>query len=552
LNLAYRRAKEKSRDAAEIARILLVHNLELILILLGAAAALELLAHKIGVPHPVLLVLGGLGLALTPGLPRIEMDPESVFLLFIPPLLFRAALLTSWRDFRSHLRAVLTLAVGILLGTVAVVAAVAHSLTPEFTWGAAFVLGAIISPPDAVAAVAVMRRLGVPRSVVTILEGEGLVNDAVALVAYRMAMTAIVAGGFSVGEASWRFAFAAAGGIAIGFAAAALVIFVRRKVGRNPLVENTISILTPFLSFIPADRLGVSGVLAVVTTGLYLGRVGPRLVSSATRLQSQAMWEMIVFLLEGLIFILIGLYLPSAFEALRHHTLGQLLGYAAVISAVVVLVRQLGVFPSAYGLRFLARAAGAKWKYPKWQHVTFIGWAGMRGGDSLVIALALPLTTSAGNPFPARELIIFITFSVILVTLVVQGFTFGPAIRLLGLKGDGLDLEEETQARRVSLEAGLAHLEALSKSPQAPAEQIQELRDRHARRLHHLLVKDQPVLFPEKRELASVHRRLRLAMLTAEREALIRLRDEDKISDSVMTLIQRDLDLEVTLLEQDE
>lgn len=529
-----------------------MHNLQLILILLGASAALELLAHKLGVPHPALLVLGGLGLALTPGLPRVEMDPEAVFLIFIPPLLYRAALLTSWRDFRSHLRAIITLAVGVLLGTVAVVAAVAHSLTPEFSWGAAFVLGAIISPPDAIAAVAVMRRLGVPRSVVTILEGEGLVNDAVALVSYRVAMTAIVAGGFSVGEASWRFLGGAAGGIGIGFAAAFLVIFVRRKVGRVPLVENTISILTPFVSFIPADRLGLSGVLAVVTTGLYLGRVGPRLVSPATRLQSQAMWEMIVFLLEGLIFILIGLYLPSAFQALRHHTPGQLLGYAAVISAVVVLVRLLGVFPSAYGLRFLARVAGAKWPYPKWRHVTFIGWAGMRGGDSLVIALALPLTTSAGAPFPARDLIIFITFAVILATLVVQGFTFGAVVRLLGLKDDGIDRNEEAQARRASLEAGLAHLEEVVKSPDAPVDHIRDLRDRHARRLHHLMVKDQPVLFPEKREAEFIYRRLRLDMLQVEREALIRLRDQDKISDSVMALIQRDLDLEATLLELDE
>jgi CPA1 family monovalent cation:H+ antiporter len=261
---------------------------------------------------------------------------------------------------------------------------------------------------------------------------------------------------------------------------------------------------------------------------------------------------MIVFLLEGLIFILIGLYLPTAFQALRHYALGQLLAYAAVISAVVVLVRLLGVFPSAYGLRFIARTFGAKWPYPKWQHVTFIGWAGMRGGDSLVIALALPLMTSAGAPFPARELIIFITFAVILVTLVVQGFTFGAAIRLLGLSDDGLDREEEAQARRVSLEAGLAHLEVLAKQPDAPAEHLQDLRDRHARRLHHLLVKDQPVLFPEKRQAQAIHRRLRLSMLQAEREALIRLRDEDKISDSVMTTIQRDLDLEVTLLEQDE
>ncbi|MBV8881473.1 MAG: Na+/H+ antiporter [Planctomycetaceae bacterium] len=527
-------------------------HLELILILLGAAAALELLAHKIGVPHPALLVLGGLGLALTPGLPRIEMDPEAVFLIFIPPLLYRAALLTSWRDFRSHLRAILTLAVGILLGTVAAVAAVAHSLTTEFTWASAFVLGAIVSPPDAIAAVAVMRRLGVPRSVVTILEGEGLVNDATALVAYRMAMAAVVAGSFSVAQAGRQFLFAAAGGIAIGIVVAAFVVFLRKRIGRVPLVENTISILTPFASFIPADRLGVSGVLAVVSTGLYLGRVGPRLVSPGTRLQSQALWEMIVFLLEGLIFILIGLYLPSSVEALRHHSPGQLLGYAAVVSVVVVLVRLLGVFPSAYGLRFVSRLFGARWKYPKWQHVTFIGWAGMRGGDSLVIALALPLTTVSGAPFPARDLIIFITFAVILVTLVVQGFSFGPVIRLLGLKDDGLDAEEEAQARRRSLEAGLAHLEVLAKQPDAPTEHLQEIRDRHARRLHQMMVKDQPVLFPEKREQAALYRRVRLEMLHAERQALIRLRDEGAISDGVMQVVQRDLDLEVTLLEQDE
>lgn len=529
-----------------------MHHLELILVLLGVAAALELLARKIGVPHPALLVLGGLALALTPGVPRIELDPESVFLVFIPPLLYRAAILTSWRDFRSHLRAILTLAVGILLGTVAAVAAVAHSLTPEFTWASAFVLGAIVSPPDAIAAVAVMRRLGVPRSVVTILEGEGLVNDAVALVAYRMAMGAVVAGSFPLLKASQDLVVAVAGGIGIGVFVAMFVVFVRKKVGRSPLVENTISILTPFASFIPADRLGVSGVLSVVATGLYLGRVGPRLVSPETRLQAQALWEMIVFLLEGLIFILIGLYLPSSFEALRHHSLGQLLGYAAVISAVVVLIRLFGVFPSAYGLRFISRTFGAKWKYPKWQHVTFIGWAGMRGGDSLVIALALPLLTSAGTPFPARELIIFITFAVILVTLVVQGFTFGLAIRLLGLKADGIDEEEESHARRKSLEAGLAHLEVLAAKPDAPHDQINEIRDRHARRLHHMMVKGQPVLFPEKRESLGLYRKLRLEMLQAERKALIQLRDDGHISDGAMTQVQRDLDLEVTLLEQDE
>jgi CPA1 family monovalent cation:H+ antiporter len=529
-----------------------VHHLDVILLLLAAAAALEKLAERIGVPRPALLVLGGLGIALTPGIPHVEMDPETIFLVFIPPLLYRAALLTSWRDFRRHLSSILSLAIGFLLVTAGAVAVTAHALSPEFTWPTAFVLGAIISPPDAVAAVAVMRRLGVPRTLVTILEGEGLVNDATALVAYRMALAAVVAGTFSAASAGVHFVVAAAGGVAIGWAAALLVIVLRRMVGRDPLVENTISILTPFLSFIPADRLGVSGVLAVVTTGLYLGRRGPRLVSPATRLQAVAMWDMIVFLLEGLIFILIGLYLPQSMQALKEHSLASLISYAAVTSAVVILIRLLGVVPASYIPRFVANRLGARWSYPPWRRLAFVGWAGMRGGDSLVIALALPLTTGTGAPFPARDLIIFLTFAVILVTLVLQGFSFGPSIRLLGLSADDVNQKEEMLARRTMAAAGLARLEELGGQPDAPEEHIKELRDRHARRLHHLLVEQGQTIFTSKREYFSIQRRLRREMLDAERLALIKLRDEGSISDTVMHIVQHDLDLESSLLEHDE
>lgn len=529
-----------------------MHHLELILVLLAAAAGLEVLAHKIGVPHPALLVLGGLAIALTPGVPRVEIDPEAVFLIFIPPLLYRAAILSSWRDFRRHLRAILTLAVGLLLVTVGAVAVVAHALSTEFTWATAFVLGAIISPPDAVAAIAVMRRLGVPSSLVSLLEGEGLVNDAIAIVAYRTAMAAVVAGSFSIPQASLHFVLAAAGGVAIGFAAALVVVAIRKAVGRAPLVENTISILTPFLSFIPADRIGASGVLAVVTTGLYLGRVGPRIVSAETRLQAGAMWDMIVFLLEGLIFILIGLYLPASLEALRSHSLRTLLLDAAIISGVVVLVRLAGVFPAAYGLRFIGRLFGSRLAYPPPREVAFTGWAGMRGGDSLVIALSLPLTTAAGAPFPARDLIIFLTFAVILVTLVVQGFTFAASIRILGLRADGRREHEEAHARRVAAEAGLARLEELAREPEASVEHIGLLREQHARRLHHLIVRDEEVLFPTKREYFAIHRRLRTEMLDAERRTVIRLRDEGVIGDAVLHALQLDFDLEASLLEHDE
>jgi CPA1 family monovalent cation:H+ antiporter len=283
-----------------------MQTLDLILLLLGLAALLELTARRIGIPRPVLLVVGGLALALVPGLPRVELDPEVVFLIFIPPLLYRAAITTSLRDFRRNLRPILFLAIILVLSTVFVVAAVARALTPEFTWASAFVLGAIVSPPDAVAAVAVMRRLGAPQRLVSILEGEGLVNDATALVCFRVAMLAAVTGSFSVQDAASRFLAAAAGGVGIGLAVGWIIAQIRRRI-RAPLVENTISLLTPFIAYIPADQLGVSGVLAVVTVGLYLGRLAPSLLSPATRIRAVDMWDMVEFLLEGLVFVLIGL-----------------------------------------------------------------------------------------------------------------------------------------------------------------------------------------------------------------------------------------------------
>jgi Na+/H+ antiporter len=525
-----------------------VSGLELVLILLGVTAGLELLAGKLLIPHPVLLVLGGLGIALTPGLPRIEMDPEAVFVIFVPPLLYWAAVTSSLRDMRQNLRSILLLAFGLVVTTIVVTAGVARGLSAEFTWPAAFVLGAIVSPPDAVAAVSVMRRLGVPRRIVTILEGEGLVNDAVALVAYRMAVAAAVTGTFSAGGAALRMLVAAPGGILVGLAVGGLVIAIRRGVGRHPTVENTISLLTPFAAYIPADQLGVSGVLAVVTAGLFLGRMGPRLVSAPTRLQAQAMWRMVVYLLEGLIFILIGLYLPTSIAALHGHSLKQLVGYGLAISAVLIGLRMIWVFPAAYLPRWIDQLRGKPVEYPRPSHVAFVGWAGMRGGDSLVIALSLPLATAAGGPFPARDLIIFITFSAILMTLVVQGLTFGPVIRLLKLRSDGASEEELQKARMTAVKAGLERLELLAREQGAPAEVVQELRESNVRRLHFWAPKAYASTEESKRQMAT-YLRLRSEMLMAERRAVISLRDQGAISDEVMVEVQRDLDLEEVLIE---
>jgi CPA1 family monovalent cation:H+ antiporter len=415
------------------------------------------------------------------------------------------------------------------------------------------VLGAIVSPPDAVAAVAVMRRLGVPQRLVTILEGEGLVNDAGALVAYRLAVTAAVsaAGEFSFARAGLHFAFAASGGVAIGLGVGWLIAAVRRRIGGQPLVENTLSLITPFVAFIPAEQAGTSGVLAVVTTGLYLGRLGPRIVSPATRLQAQAMWDMIVFTLEGLSFILIGLYLPISSAALREHTWRDLARYAVWISGILIGLRLVWMLMIIYLPRMCAPFLDGKLPRPPWKEAVFVGWAGMRGGDSLVIALAIPTLTMAGLPFPARDLIVFLTFFVILVTLVVQGLTFGAAVRILGLRGDGEEDREELVARRASMEAGLAYLEEASKRGDDAPEHVEELRDRHARRLHHWISKDE-TLFPSKRKSMKAYRRLRKEMLEAERRALVLLRDQGVISDLVMTTVQRDMDFEAMLLDAEE
>jgi CPA1 family monovalent cation:H+ antiporter len=529
-----------------------MQGLELILILLAVAAGLRLVADKLSVPFPTLLVLGGLVLAVTPGLPRVELNPDVVFFIFVPPLLYWAALTTSYRDFRRNLRSISLLGIGLVLITMSVTAWVAHTLIPELTWAAAFTLGAIVSPPDAVAVTSITRRLGVPRVVVTILDGEGLLNDATAFVAYRMAVAGVVAGTFSIWEAGFRFVWTAAGGIILGLIVGWLIGRLRRLIGRASVVENTISLLTPFAVFIPAERLGLASVLAVVAAGLYLGRKGPKFVSADTRLQAQAMWEMLVFILEGLIFIIIGLELPLVRRAIVGHSLPALLLDAALISAVLIAVRIIWVFPGTYLPRFVRRKVGKHDDYPPWRQVFFVGWAGIRGGDSLVIALALPIVTNTGAPFPGRDLIIILTFAVILVTLVLQGFTLTPLIRLLKLHEDGKDEQEEAAARLKTAQVGLQSLHELAGRDNADSTVVENLREKYEHRLHKLSTPNQDGETERDRRDAIAYKRIRRKMIDAEREEIIRLRDEDEISDAVLRTIQQDLDLEEVLLSDSE
>ncbi len=536
-------------------------QIEIILGLLVAVAALATLAVRLRIPYPILLVVGGSLLGFVPGLPRVELDPELVFLLFLPPLLYVSALFTSWRDFRANFRPITLLAVGLVLMTTVVVAAVVHSVI-GLPWAAAFVLGAIVSPTDAIAATAVAQRLGVPRRIVTVLEGESLVNDATGIVAYRIAVAAVVTGAFSVWEAGLQFVVGAAGGVAAGLVIGWLVIWARRHLADDPSVQNTVSLLTPFIAYLVAEELPAyvwhglglpgelhfSGVLAVVTTGLYLGRKGPYIISSGTRLQGYATWELITFLLNGLIFVLIGLQLRNVVEGLSEYTPGELALYAVLVSLTVILVRMLWVFPATYLPRMAIRAIRERDPSPPWRNVSVIAWTGMRGVISLAAALALPLTVAGGDPFVWRDLIIFLTFCVILATLVVQGLSLPAVIRALGLEDDRIGEKEETHGRIRIAEAALERLEELAEEDWVREDTAERMRGFYNYRRNRFAsrVDGDPDGVEER---SAAYQRLMAELLGAQRRTLVRLRDEGKIGDEAMHRIERDLDLEESRLE---
>jgi monovalent cation/hydrogen antiporter len=509
----------------------------LIVVLFGVAVLLDLLARAINVPRPVLLVIGGGALAFVPHLPPVSLAPSTIFLIFIPPILFWTALNASARDYRREWRSIGILATVPVLLTMAAVATVARAVVPGVTWPAAFALGAIVAPPDAVAATAVLSRLGLPRRIVTILEGESLVNDATALVAYRIAVIAVVTGAFSLRTALLHLPVVAIGGVVIGVVTGVVVAAVRRRLPDSPDLENTISLLTPYLAYMAADHLDTSGILAVVAAGLYLGRVEPSIVSARTRLQAAGLWTVMAFLLESLSFILIGLALPWIAQHVQGENPVTIVEQGALITATVIVVRLIWVFPGAW----LARAAGDE--QPRWRGILFVGWTGLRGGTSLALALALPLVDDDGTPFPARAVIVVLTFAVILGTLVVQGVTLAPLARLLKLQGQP-GSTEESAARIAVVEAGLARLNTLAGDDADEAPIVEHLRNAHHARLKALV---HPTTYTGTFR-KETFLRLRTAMLDAERAALIRLRDDGTIGDDVLRKVQEDLDLETVLL----
>jgi CPA1 family monovalent cation:H+ antiporter len=516
-------------------------TVEAFVALLLAVAALGFIARKIKLPYPILLVAGGLVLGLVPGVPRVRLNPDLIFFCFLPPLLFPAALFTSWRDFRFNLRPILLLAIGLVLFTTCSVAFLAHALL-GLPLAAAFVLGAIVSPPDAIAAEAIAERLSIPRRIVAILEGESLVNDATALVALRFAVAAVATGSFSVVRAGGEFLLVAAGGIAIGLAVGWLAAKLHRHID-DPPVEVTLSLLTPFVAYILAERCTVSGVLAVVTAGLYLGWRTPEITTSSTRLQGGPFWNMVEFLLNGFVFIFIGLELPQALRAFSAESLRQLVWSALIITLAVILVRVLWVFPATYLPRLLFKSIRRRDPYPAWQHVTIVAWTGMRGVVSLAAALALPLNLANGAPFPARDTILFLTFTVIMATLVVQGLSLPFLIRRLGVKDDNQTEKEERDARLKANQAALARLREIAERDPSKADALERLRIEYEDRLRQLESYEPESASNERRLFSSEYENLSFEALRIERQIILKLRNEALINDEVLRRIQRDLDL---------
>ncbi len=525
-----------------------MHEVEIILGLLLAVAALAWGANRLRVPYPIFLVVGGLALSFIPRLPIVTLRPDLVFVLFLPPILYYAGLHTGWRDFRANIRPIATLAVGLVIFTTLAVALAAHYIV-GMSWATSFVLGAIISPPDAVAATAILQRLRVPRRVVTILEGESLVNDATALVIYRFAVAAVVTGAFSLPWASVQFVVVSVGGVVIGLLAGMAIAWIRPRL-RDPSVEHIVSLLTPYVAYLPAEWLHVSGVLAVVTCGIYIARRLGRITTADIRLRSWAVWDAFIFLLNGLVFILIGLQMSNIVKQVPAGTLYNAVGWPLIIAAVAILARFVWVPVVAYLPRRIVPRLSRELVDPPAGNVAVVAWTQMRGVVSLAAALALPIMTADGRtPFPDRNLIVFLTFGVILVTLVGQGLTLPAIIRALKLdRVPSEDADEENTARYLAALAAIERLDTLGANDAAAAAALQRARAAsEAGRANFRRPNTPPRAAPPAAGLilsCETGEQVIREAIQAQRDMLDRLRDQGVIGDDVLRHLEHELDHE--------
>ena len=524
------------------------HGELLIAGLLVAVAGLSALARHLSVPYPIVLVIGGALFGFVPGLPEVHLDPEVVLLVFLPPLLYGASIFANFNDLRSNLRALTLSTVGLVLATMRAVAWAAHALVPDLPWAAAFVLGAIVSPTDPLAAATIMRRLDAPRRMVSSIEGEGLFNDATALVAYRVAVVAVVAGSFSFADAGLTFVLGAAGGVAIGLAIGWIVAEIRRRT-TDAQVSITISLLTGYAAFVPAAAVGASGVLATVTAGIYMGIRGPRILPARTRLQGYFVWDIFDFIINAVLFVLIGLQLRVVLDGLSGYSASTLAGYALAVTGMVVGIRLVWFFTVPYLVRAIdrrpaqrARRVGARWRL-------VLAWCGMRGAVSLAVALALPLATNTGDGFPARDLIVFLTFAVIFFTLVVQGLSLPALIRRLGVSAGGADADEEVRARLVATKAAIEQIDALAGEEWTRDDTVERMRAFYEYRKRRFAARAGKIEDDGYEDRSLAYQQMVRLVLGAQRDALLRMRSTGELSNETMNRIMRELDLEETRLE---
>jgi monovalent cation/hydrogen antiporter len=528
-----------------------VHTVEIVfLVLLLFVVLFAALARKLQTPYPIVLVLAGLLLSFVPGIPRIALNPEVVFFAVLPPLLYSAAWLTSWRDFKSNLVSILLLAFGLVGFTALGVAETARWMFPGFDWRLGLVLGAVVATTDAIAATSIAKRLSLPQRIVDVLEGESLVNDATGLLALEVAIGIVVTGQTpTLASGALRLTYLIAVGIAIGLLVGLLVEWFEHQVDDAP-IEIVISILTPYAVYLAAESVRASGVLAVVACGLYLSRQSSQFFSASVRLQTWAVWDSLTFVINGLTFMLIGFQLPYVLAGIHEYGMRQLILYGALFSTIVIVLRLLWLYPGAHLAYFIrTRLFGQDYPRPSARQIFIVGWTGMRGVVALAAALALPETLANGESFPHRNLIVFLTFSVILVTLVLQGLTLPPLIRALGLCGTGVDIkEEEDEARRVITSTALAHLESL-RGNDAPgfAAVYDDISHRYARRLATLSKESQESDAMSAAELDR-YRKLLGELLRLERKTAVQLRNDGRINDEVLRKLEHELDLSETRL----
>jgi monovalent cation/hydrogen antiporter len=516
---------------------------QIFLILLAVLAGTALMARRLNVAPAILLILTGIVLAFVPGMPSVELPPELVLLVVLPPLIYSASVAMSWREFKSNLRPIILLAVGCVIFTAFAVAAATHYLI-GLPWSVGFLLGAIVAPPDVVAPLAIARRLGLPRRILVVLEGEGLANDATALILYRFAVVAISTGAFSLPEAGGTFAAIVVGEVLFGAAVGWLSLRARHH-ARDPQVEITLSLITPYVAYWLPEHFGGSGVIATVACGLYISWNGPLLISAATRLQGIFFWNFVIYLIEGLLFLLTGFQMRSLYEKSKAFPLDDILFATALVAVIIIVARFAWVFPATYLPRWISKRIRQRDPPPSWRTIFVIAFTGVRGSVSLAAALALPLALPGGEVFPYRDLILFISFGVILVTLLGLGLGLSPVVRWLGVAEFGrtehvAEIESEIAARREALGVALASLDAITDDRELSDEVVKLLRARHETRINQL----PDSLDPAVDNVTAAGIDLTRELIGKERKFIHMLLRDGKITDEIRRRIERDLDLE--------